>query len=146
MTNNATSAKYGILLASVFLVLTLLFDGVLGGAVFAALIGLHLLATSWMPWVRLGLRLTTVGGIASGLSLIALASLSIVQNRELVLLPPTLLLPLLLGVVAGPVLLFVDGRSHREAWERWRQGLREASLGDMVLGRHIPHLKQDSRS
>src|SRR5688572_27746690 len=100
MTDTATGAKYGILMASVFLVLILLFNSVTGAAVFAFLIGLHALATSWMPWVRLGLRLTTVGTIVSGLSLIALASLSIVQNRELVLLPPALLLPLLLGVAA----------------------------------------------
>lgn len=138
MSKTSTAIAYGVLLAGLFMVLILGFDRAVGSAVFALLVGGHLMLTGWMPWKRLGLLLTTIGMCGAGLALITLGLLGLVQHRDLALLSPLLLVPLLVVLLSGPVLLSIDRNRHREAWNRWKEAVRTASLADLLRGRHYP--------
>ncbi len=138
MKKNSVGIAYGALLASGFLLLILGLDRVVGTSGFALLVGSYLLLTGWMPWRRLSLRLTTVGMYSAGLALVALGVLGLTQNRDLVSLQPWLLVPLLVAVLSGPILLWADRNRHPAAWSRWKRAVGEASLGDLLRGRHVP--------
>lgn len=146
MNKTPAAFAYGVLLAGLFMVLILGFDRSVGVAVFALLVGGHLLLTGWMPWKRLGMLLATVGMYCAGLALIALGLLGLLQHRDLVLLSPLLLVPLLVVLLGGPLLLWIDRNRHREAWNRWKQAVRGASLGDLLLGRHFPRQRPSSQA
>lgn len=138
MNKNRAALAYGALLAGVFASLILGIDRIIGTAVFSLLVGGHLLATGWMPWKRLGMLLTSVGMYGAGFSLVLLGVLGVQQHRDLVSVSPAFLLPLLLVLLVGPILLWIDRKRHPEAWKRWRHGLRKAPLRDLVRGRHYP--------
>jgi MFS family permease len=128
---------FGLVLAGVFAVSILSFDVLTGLGVAAVAIGGYLLLTSWMPWQRLGLALTAVAMVGAGLGLIGLGGLLVLRQAAAVE-DFTLVIPVGFVILVSPLLLLVDARRHREAWERWSVSVKRASLGDFLSGRHLP--------
>lgn len=130
-------AAYGAFLAGCFVVLVVAFDRPEGTAIFLLGVGIHLLVTGWMPWARLGMKLTTVGMYLAAAALLWTGGGWLVGQRQGALVDvPFVLLVLAVSIVAL-VLMTVDRYRHPAAWQRWRNSLQRASLGDIVLGRHF---------
>lgn len=127
---------FGLLFAGVFSVLVLGFETLTAVGAFALLVGLYLGLTGWLPWARLGLILTTVGMIGAGLGLMALGVILLWDSASLVA-NPIHAVPVLIVILAGPLLLWLDSRFSRDAWETWDEAIRQASLADFLTGRHL---------
>lgn len=137
MTNRNPGLALGATFAAVFLLLKLGLDARSGTAAFMLLIGVWLLVMAWLPWARLGLRLSSFGMAASGAALIA-TGLMLLRDLDLVLGYLPMLVVLL---AAAPLLMLLDRKGHPQAWERWQQALHRASLVDVILGRHVPKIQ-----
>lgn len=135
--SSSSAVLYGLTLAALFAALVLGFDVLTGVGTFTLVLGVYLVMVGWMPWARLGLALTTLGLIGAGLGLIGLGGLLLLEQEVVLQRPTYLLLPLVVVIMAAPLLLAIDARAHREAWHEWSQALREASLGDLLTGRHL---------
>lgn len=132
-----SAAAYGGALAGFFLLLILAFDRPEGMAIFLLGVGLHLLFTGWMPWVRLGMKFTTVGMyVAATVLLSAGGGWFLAQRKGELVNGPFVALALAVLIIAV-ISLAVDRHRHPDAWRRWRESLQQASLGDLLLGRHF---------
>lgn len=134
--STSSAVLYGLILAIGYLVLRLSLGSTVGVGAFLLLVGLHLLATAWLPWSRLGLRWTSLAMFGDGCGLLAGGSFLMLQPDR-VGLRLDLLLPLVVALLASAFLLLVDRRSSPEAWDQWRRGLQGASPVDILLGRHF---------
>lgn len=130
------AALYGLSIAAVFSLLIFVFELTQGIALFAVLLGLYLGLTAWIPWARLGLTLTTLAMGGAGAGLIGLGGLMLADPAVLARRPEHVL-PLLVVILAAPVLLWIDARLHREAWRKWGRAMRQASLGALLTGQHL---------
>jgi high-affinity Fe2+/Pb2+ permease len=62
-------------------------------------------------------------------------------GRDLRTSPLELAVALLAALVAAGGLFWMERRRHPEEWEAWRRGTRSASLGELLLGRHLPRMR-----
>lgn len=133
----SSGVAYGAVLAGFFLVLILAFDRPEGTAIFLLGIGLHLLVTGWMPWARLGMKLTTVGMYAAAAALLSTGGGWLLGQRQGALVDVPFVVLSLAVLIVAVLLLAVDRHRHPAAWRRWRNSVQRASIGDLLLGRHF---------
>ena len=135
MSEPYTGLAFGLLLAAVFAVaLVVAVDVSTAAGVFLLAVGLMQPITCWLLWSRLGFRLTAAGLLAVGAVFVATGLALLADSAAAMTAVP--LLPLVVGVAGG--LFLLDRRTHRDAWERWRESMHEASFVDLLLARHIP--------
>lgn len=79
--------------------------------------------------------------MGSAVSVMAVALL--VAGYELIMLPMPWAAVYWLGVVAVPVTLYVDMFARPDEWEAWKRHMDDATLRDMLRGRHIPDLRRE---
>lgn len=49
--------------------------------------------------------------------------------------------PVAAGLLAGPLLLMVESRVHHAKWKQWKEYMERKNAWDILLGRHIPNLR-----
>ncbi|MBW3572962.1 MAG: hypothetical protein KY467_17845 [Gemmatimonadetes bacterium] len=131
--------RYGLLAGVAAAILLILAPQPQGAVAAFALVAAQLLAGAAILWRRTGLKYATASLItgAAGAALIAylfaagleLFSLSAAPVAAAVLL------------IAGPVLFAVEARANPAKWRAWREQVENASVVDLLRGRHIPHLR-----
>ena len=49
--------------------------------------------------------------------------------------------PFLAWVALGTVVMYLEPLANRDKWAAWKRHMEDMSFGDMLLMRHIPHLR-----
>lgn len=131
-----TAALYGVLIAVVLISVSLIAER----AVVFALIGLQLSLMSAVLWVRTRLRLYSAGMLLVGLSGFIVAALHAWSPPATIAAISTwLLIPA--AVSFGFLTQFIEKRNHPEEVKALSAAIKDASLLDVVLLRHIPRLR-----
>jgi hypothetical protein len=135
-------AKYGALLGVLIAVMSV-WNSSIAWASFCAIQTILLAIYTKLTWQRTGMFWMTVGGAdatltAAALMLASLAGYPVGNMRNM---PASWML--ILGINAAVLILTqaLSGLLERDRYRRWKQHMEPVSLRDMLLFRHIPHLR-----
>lgn len=131
--------RYGLVLGLVMAVLIIVAPQPAGSVVAFTLIAAQAAVGAVVLWRRTGLKYATASLItgAAGAALLAYLAASGAEMLSLSAGP----IAALVLLVAGIVLFGIEARVNPEKWQAWRDCLAGKSVADMLLGRHIPHLR-----
>lgn len=133
-------AWYGLLLAVTTFVVLLALPHPLGARLLWSVVALQLLTGAWLVWSRTRLPWATaaMAVAGAGAAWCAIEAVSPLHRESQSI--RALAVIVVAGLGAG-LLDHVQARVAPEAWERWRKHMATCTLRDVLLGRHIPSLR-----
>jgi hypothetical protein len=133
------AARYGILFGVVWSALWF-WDNPAAWAIHWTFQTIELAIYTILTWRRTGLLWAVIGGAhVAFISAACLgASLAGFTMRRL---PPTWLSVFLVNCGVVVLLEFWSRRTHARQYEHWKRHMEPMSLGDLLMFRHIPHLR-----
>lgn len=141
----AGSAMYGLLLGAGFYVLTQAAPQPAGALTWWALLAAQLSWGTSVTWRRTRLPFATaamaLGAVGAALMVCATA-----VGYELTSLPLAWAGPVYGLMVSGALCLLTESRAHPDDWQRWAGYMEHANALDILLGRHIPDLRNSGRT
>ncbi len=91
-------------------------------------------------WQRLGLPLVVITLILGAVGNLLLLGLSLFGYTLIALPLPWLIVCMSLALPI-PILLFIESRRHPQEWAAWEESIRNSTVWEMLLWRHIPDLR-----
>lgn len=131
--------KYGLLLGLIMFVMVRLVPQPAGSAILWLAVAMHLSFMAMRIWQRMHLPLVTTANILAATGSLFLAVVHFL-GLTYASIPLAGLVPLGLVALAGPILFHIEARRHPEKWKAWEAAMRNSTVWDMLLGRHIPDL------
>jgi|SRR5687767_4169770 len=132
-------ARYGLFGAFVFAVAWSI--GPIAIAVLFTLLALQLAAGAVVVWHRTRLPFAASANLLSAIGFAA-ALFHVTKHGFAVQLNLATAI-FVASAIAGPALLAIESDVHAREWSVWREHLKKSSLIDILLGRHIPRLRDN---
>jgi hypothetical protein len=139
------SVMYGALLGLGFLLLTRLAPQPVGSLAWWLLVAVQLSWGASITWRRTKLAFAT-GAMLAGAAGATVVVCAILFGHEFPRLPIRWAVPVYGLMVAGPLCLFIESRAHRGDWLLWEKHMEDKTALDILLGRHIPDLRNHVRN
>lgn len=133
--------QYGLLLGLFMIAMVRLVPQPFGSMVLWFILAIHLSVMTVRIWQRMRLPYVTVAGILGVGGTLILGGTSWLGGYSFFTIP--VIWPILTGplVLAGSILLYIEARVHPEKWQVWHAAIRDSTVLDLLLGRHIPEVR-----
>lgn len=135
---------YGVTIGIAFFVLTKLVPQPTGSIILWAFFSVQLSWGALICWRRTALPFVSAALVTGAVVSTCLFILAII-GRPYPTWPPESFVLFASGVVLGPLFLFIESRVNRTKWKQWAHHLERQSVWDIVIGRHIPRLRDGER-
>lgn len=139
--------QYGIVLASLMMVLGEWAPQPAGTILLWTLLSLQLAVGTWIAWRRLRLRWFSAGGMAAlyaAVSMIDVSARGLTMKTMVIELPHSEIVAFWLAVACVPVSIGIESWRNAPAWRAFSARLETASLWDVLRFHHIPHAMRDA--
>jgi hypothetical protein len=134
---------YGALIGVASFVFTKLLPQPIGSVILWAFFCAQLSWGAAICWRRTGLPFVSAAMVTSAIMSRCLAVLA-AMGHPFPTWPPESWVLYAGGAALGPLFLFIESRVNRAKWEQWAHHMERQTVWDIVIGRHIPELRDGS--
>ena len=113
----------------------------IGAVVLWALFAVYGAWGATVVWRRTALPFATASALLATLIAALLAGLAM-RGWAFPALPPGWTVAIVAAMFLGPILLLVESKVHPLQWARWKAYADNKGAWDILLGRHVPDLRQ----
>ena len=131
---------YGGIIGIAFLLFTTLVPQPTGSVILWTFFSVQLSWGALTCWRRTGLPFASAALVTGAVLSTCLLILAVI-GRPYPTWPPESFVLFAGGVVLGPLFLFIESRVNRAKWKQWAHHMERQSVWDIVIGRHIPQLR-----
>jgi hypothetical protein len=131
---------YGLFIAAVILLVEKFTPQPLGSAILWVAFAVQLAWAALLTWRRTGLPFASAAMLISAAGMMMFAVLG-VSVRVVPSMSTGAAMALGALIVTGPLCLLAESRVHPKEWAEWKGHMEQATLWEMLTGRHIPDLR-----
>lgn len=136
------SLMYGLFLGLSFVVLYQVAPQPGGALVWWSLNAVQLIRGAQMTWRRTRLPFATGAMLAAAVASVLICWATIL-GHHFPWLPLRWAVPVYALAATGPLCFVIESRVHRRQWRAWGTFMEDKGFVDVLLGRHIPDLRNE---